>query len=125
MKLELTYARQIELEKDIRAELDSIKEAAEALDAEIAESEGILSLRMSVAEDVVKVQEAYRVFSDIVEQLDTVAEECTGHMVTAESMKVLQRIFRHCMHHMIHRLSTAKPQETAVIAKLLELYRYA
>ena len=125
MKLELTYDRQMDLEKDIRAELNSIKEAAEALDAEIAEAGGVLGLRMSAAEAIASVQKGYQVFADIVEQLDAVAEENTGHMVTAESMKVLQRIFRHCMHHMIHRQPTADPQETAVIAKVLELYRYA
>lgn len=125
MKLELTYERQIELEMDIRKELDNIREAAGALDAEISESEGVLGLRMSAAEDVLKVQEAYRVFSDIVEQLDDVDKEFTGSMADVERMKVVQRVFRHCMHHMINRFSTARPQETAVIAKLLELYRYA
>lgn len=122
MQITLSYEQQMELEKDIRDELDIIKSAGDALKFEVEQAHEFGDLRMGIGWDFQKVQAGLNVFLGVVEQLDDVNEEFSGSMADAERGKVLRRIHARLIRGISHRATYMNEWELAANTKLLELF---
>lgn len=122
MQITLSYEQQMELEKDIRQELDELKAAGDGLKDEVDQIHDFSLLRMGIGEDFANVQAGLNLFMNVVEQLDDVNDEFSGSMADAERAKVLRRVHARLVRGFANRSAEWDRAELKAGSRLLDMF---